>query len=1212
MHAQLRIRSPRVRTFRILLILLAAVAPAIGLRAQQLERAPREDAELEQRTFDEVLRDGQQSEWNEESGEDVFGRAYWFAYQRRYPFDVVPAGAHKQALVEMNAMHARMEASAAKLGAKLFAASRWTEAGPTNIGGRVRAIAVDPNDPEVIYIGGAYGGVWKTTDGGATWRTTFDKQSSLAIGSIAIDPSNPRTIYVGTGELRVASNIGFMADGVFKSTDAGETWTNIGLNSLAAVAKIQVHKDRPNIIYVASAQLYFDPKYGGGGLGTSTGFYRSTDAGATWKQIVSGDVAELAVNPSDNDELLISTPQSILRSRDAGATFTAKTTGLTQLSVGIRMSMAYDPVTPTTAYVLQAYRGSGGLHSANFYKTTNSGDSWTLVRGLDANFFRNQGEYNNCIAVDPSNPDYILAGGIDLWRSTNGGNEWANVTNTRGSTFNSLVAHPDHHIIAFDPNVPGVVYIGNDGGVYQSFNSGGEFARLHTALPITQFHTVELDQTRPFRLYGGAQDNQSNGGFGTASAYTMNWVPMLGGDGFWVVVDKVNPDIVYMESQYGEARRIDVNNLDGQRYNLVATIANDGGAWSTPMAMSDLDGRFYTARTNVYRTSTPRSTVAWETLTTGYAGGRKATAMALSPFNPVNLIIGNDAGDVRFTTNDGASWLRSTGLPGRFTTDVTYDPVDSNVLYATFSGFKTGHVFKSTNGGASFKDVSANLPDVPVNAVEIDPANNAHVFVGTDIGVFVSLDAGGVWFPFNEGFPVVPVADMKIHRTRRVLVAATHGRSIFDISIDNITVPPVLISPVGGETFATPTDLTVRWAGFDGPVTVSISYRTGEPFTVVASGVTGNTTTIPLPRVRTTTARIRVEGGSQSITSGEITLNATANVETLGSRGLHSEAIAMRKGELWATDRTSDSIFRMRTPLLAITDTIVRSGFSGHIRDLAYDEQADWFYALVTDDDFSNPRVYRLDTTGAMIATITLPASVTAASGIDVAPSGLAIASPGAAGRIVVIDPMSGSEVSSSPYAGLRGDWRRGLIWNGRTYTQGVVRNESGLDFPSEIQQLAVANDSARLYEALPVVVTNGRPVYFFDIAVDNSQAGGEVTYYATDTAGVIYRFRGTLFSGIESPYAGAHGAGASFGRITPNPFRTTASVDVTMARSEDVTLELVTASGERAAHLFDGRLEQGTHAQRIDAGTLASGVYYLVLSTASGERVVSPVVVMK
>lgn len=1204
MRIALRVVIDNILAAVIAIAILPLTTAVAG--AQQL---PRENPSVEQRELRDKLEAGQKSGWVEESGEDVDGRSYWFEYQRRYPFDVVPAGAHKRAIDEMHRVRDRMASATAK-SPRLFSSNQWTEIGPTNLGGRVRAIAIHPTQSEIIFVGGVAGGVWKTADGGATWRTTFDKQTSLTVGAIAIDPSNPENVYVGTGELCVGSTIAFMADGMFKSSDGGETWRNIGLNSLVAISKIHVHKDNPRIVYVAAGRIGSNSRYAGGGLGAGNGFYRSTDAGATWSQQAQGHVIEMAVNPLDNDEVVIATPRSVSRSRDGGANFVEINSGIANLSTTLRISLAFDPLAPTNVYALQAYNG-GDVHLGNLYRSTNGGDNWSLVSALDSSIFRTQGQYDNCLAVDPSNPNNILAGGIDLWRSTNAGLTFVNETLTYGSTRDRDFAHPDQHVIVYDRSIPGVVYVGSDGGVYQSFSSGDDFVRLHAELPITQFYAMEIDQSRPYRVYGGTQDNQTHGGFGSETEHNKEWAKLLGGDGFLVVVDNTDRDIIYAEQPYGQLYRIDVRNANYPMW-IVGGINNDGGSWCTPIAISSVDGRLYSGRSKVYRTSNPRSSqVAWQQLDPDYTnGGSKTVALGLSPHDAGRIIVGNDAGDVRFTNDDGVSWLKSEGLPSRVPTDLCYDPVDPKRVYVTISGFRAGHVFVSDDYGASFRDITANIPDIPVNTIEIDPENNSHLFVGTDIGVFASLDAGTTWFPFNEGMPVVPVADMRIHRSRRVLIAATHGRSLLEVGIDGIAAPAVLLSPAGGETFATPGSITVRWSGFTGLVDVAISYRNGEPFTTVASGVVGDSLRFEIGLVRSTTARVRVESsGGSSATSGAFTLSATVNIETLGKRGFVAEAIAYRQNQLWVTVRGSDTIRRMNLPGLTGIGVVRRSGFSGTVRDLAYDAVRDEFYALVADSEATSARVFRFDTTGAVTDSITLPASITAASGIEVVSAGLAVATSGETGRIAIVDVESGAELSSHPYDNALGDWRRGLARVGRTFAQGVVRFDAGLDFPSELQLLA-DDDTARLYEALPMVLPSGNPVYFFDIASDDTSA--TAMYYATDTSGVFYRVRNDQFSAVESAVSGMRSLGIQAHRVIPNPASDDAILSFHIDRSELVTVEIVSAIGTRMLTTAARQIDAGGHRQSIDVRSLAAGMYYVVITAASGDRATLPMIITR
>jgi hypothetical protein len=552
------------------------------------------------------------------------------------------------------------------------------------------------------------------------------------------------------------------------------------------------------------------------------------------------------------------------------------------------------------------------------------------------------------------------------------------------------------------------------------------------------------------------------------------------------------------------------------------------------------------------------------------------------------------------------------GLPTRFLTDLLYDTQNENRVWATFAGFKAGHVFRSDDNGATFTDVTSTLPDVPVNAIEIDPNDSRRVFAGTDIGVFVSLDAGESWFPFNEGLPVVPVVDMRIHRSRRMLVAATHGRSVFEAPIDNIVVPATVLSPLAGATFATPGPVEVRWAGFDGPVNVFLSLRSGDEFRLVATSVSGSSTTIQLPLARSTTARIRVEsvGGAQSAVSGALTLTAAANVESLGKRGFVAEAIAVRNGQLWVTSRGSDTIYRRGLPLLGSAGIVMRSGFTGTVRDLAYNPEFDHFYALVTADDFTSPRLFKMDTNGASLGEIPLPSSVTTAVGVAVGPEGLVIAPAGEGGSLTVINAMTGAEIRRIPVTGTFGADRRGLVWNGRTFTQGVFIPTE--DFPSQIQQVSVG-DSARLYEAIPVVLTSGATLKFFDLAIDLDGTGGQTIYFATDTAGNIYRFRGELFAGVETDNEWKSASnGVTISSVVPNPLRGFGTVELVLDRSAGITLDLLSSTGEVAARFHEGRIAAGRTTVNLNASLIPSGVYYLVLTDDGGRRTVRPMAIVK
>ncbi len=1184
---------------------MAAVLLTVAtIHAQHTEAEPQPDAERQLQRLEEVHREGRQNKANQMSGEDVRGREEWFTFQRRYPYDRIPAGARVNAIRDMQAMRQRMEQSAStkQNGRSLLAANRWENIGPDNFSGRVRAIAISPVDAQVVFIGAAAGGVWKTPDFGATWSTSFDTLSALALGALAIDPNNPDVIYAGTGE-NTANIDAYLGDGIFRSTDGGVTWGQLReLRSVGAFSKLHVHKDDSKILYAAAAK-------------SQGGFYKSEDRGETWRRIVSGDVYDMTVNPQNNDEVYISFRNTIRRSLDGGNTFTATTTGMS-LGNSVRISIGVAPSQPSRLYAIVARNPTGGGNQlGDFYVSDNKGNSWELKYTLDGSFFAQQGWYDNCLAVDPFDPNVVLIGGIDVYRTVDGGVTWTNTT--RGYTGGTT--HVDQHVLVFDRVTPGLVYLGNDGGVYASLDGGSNWQRISNQLPITQFYALEVDQTRPYRVYGGTQDNGTHGTYGTAG-FAKDWRRVLGGDGFYVVVDLTDPNIIYVENYNGTPLyRADANNPDARtridREISPSAESGDVGYWSTPIAMSPADKQtLYTGRSKLWRSRNRGSN--WEGLTTGGSG--KISSIGLNNFDARLMLAGTVSGDLRYSLDDGQTWQRSTGTPNRFVTSIVCDPVNGDRVYATFSGFGAGRVYRSDDKGATFVNISSNLPNVPANAIAVDPKNPAHLFVGTDIGMFASLDGGEYWMPFNEGMANVPVAGLKIHTSTNTLVAATHGRSMYQVDISNVLQVPVLITPVGGEVFTTPGELAIRWIGFDGPVRIRISYDGGISYSEVAASVSGSSHTIALPLVRTDAARIRVEeiGSNRSVESGDFTINPTANGSELAKRGFIAEAIEVRQGYLWATVRNSDSLYKLRLQNLTAREGLVRTGIPGRIRDLAYNQSADIFYALVTNEAMGDATIYRMDSNGVGLGQMSLPSEISGAAGIAMTPEGLAVITPGPTPDIVILDASGGIIRRTGPLQGSSGGDRHGLIWDGLGYVQAVVRRDAGLPFPSELQHLS-ASDPLRIREATPVVIQSLNTLEFFGLAFDSSNADiGKRIYWATDTSGAFYRFeREKLFSS-SVPGQGIVATGAAgmvaINDIVPNPAQNETTIRFSVRGRRAVSVELYDATGLRVTTVSDAIVDAGDHSVTLSVAGIASGIYYVAVRGGDGERDVRPLLVVK
>lgn len=1189
--------------FRHQALLCAALMVLLSAVSTGQERQPTLDPEGQLERLEQLSREGHESESNQKGGEDVRGREEWFTFQRRYPYDLIPAGARIAAIREMHAMQSRRDNGKGERRG-LLAASRWESIGPGNISGRVRAIAVHPNDPRTVFIGAAAGGVWKTTDLGDTWTTTFDTLPGLAMGALAIDPINPDIIYAGTGE-NTGNIDAYLGHGIFRSTDGGITWKNLPeLRDVGAFSKLHVHKTNPNILYAAAAKA-------------SAGFYRSEDQGMTWTRVIQGDLYDMVVNPANNDEVYISSRNFVRRSTDGGRTFTTINTGISNISGGVRISIAIAASEPTRIYALMARGGgSGGDHIGEIFVSENRGDNWQLKYTFPSTFFAAQGWYDNCLAVDPFDPNVVLAGGIDVYRTTDGGTNWEN--STKGYSGGDV--HVDQHILVFSSTTPGVVYLGNDGGMYYSADAGRGWTRMKGHLQITQYYAMQIDQTKPYRIYGGTQDNGTHGSYGS-SGYVQDWNRILGGDGFHVVVDLSNPDIIYAE-QYNGTPLYRINaNQTSQRVRIDGQISSsatsgDIGYWSTPIAMSPADKRtLYSGRSKLWRTKNQGG--SWEALTTG--SSNKITAIGLSPFDSTRMMIGTVTGELRYSHNDGAQWTRSTGIPNRFVTSIVYDISNAGRVYATYSGFSTttGHVFRSTDDGATFTDISSNLPNIPVNSIAIDPQNPDHLFIGTDIGVFASLNGGQFWMPFNDGMPLSPVADLKIHYNSRSLIAATHGRSTFRVSIDGIEQVPVLITPVGDETYATPGRIFAQWAGFSGPVKILITYDGGFSYHELANNVTASQDSLAIPAKRTTIARLRVVeiSSNRFAESRDFTLTAPSIGSDQGKRGFIAEAIEIRRDQIWSTVRDSDSLYRLRLPLLVERQGLVRTGIPGRIRDLAYDAAADIFYALVTEPDLSAPKVYRMDTSGASLGQMTLPSEITTATGIAMQPAGLAIITGGAAPGLLVLDANGAIVSRSGALQGATGSDRRGLVWDGLGYVQGVVDADPSISFPSELQHIA-ATDPLRVRERTPVVLQSIRSLEFVGLTFDPTSADiNKRTFWATDTAGIFYKFdREKVFSSSVDAPQGISGRAreVAIGSIVPNPAHGEATISFTVRSRKQVSVEVFDPSGTMVAKVFQGALEPGDHSVRLESRGLASGVYYVAVSAGAGERDVRPVVIMK
>jgi photosystem II stability/assembly factor-like uncharacterized protein len=709
----------------------------------------------------------------------------WFFAQRAYPHtDLNPAD-----LARARAQAAVLRADAAGPGGR--GAAFWDPVGPTNIGGRIADLAVHPMDAFTLYVGAAEGGVIKTTDGGSTWTPTFDDVETLSIGDLAIDPTHPDIIYAGTGEPNGGGgSLTYGGLGIYKTTNGGVTWTNMGLTDTRYIGRVVIDSGNPNIVFVAAMGALFSTN-------PERGVFRSTDAGASWEHVLSVNdstgAIDLVIDRQNPDRIYAATwerirrphtrdyggPGSgIYRSTDGGDTWSLLGGGLPAPSPNIgRIGIAISLANPMVLYAI--YADAVG-NFAGVYRTQNGGDLWTRTNDAAlSGAYATYGWWFGNIRVTPTDPNRVFVLGLDAYRSTNGGASWSQVGGNM---------HVDHHALEYAPTDTGqFLYEGNDGGLYRSLDGGTTWTEIQ-GLPITQFYTVEVDHLEPHRRYGGTQDNGTNR---TLTGSPNDWAQILGGDGFHVHVDPTNNSFVYAEYQYGNFFR---STNGGSSFSPATNgiSAGDRMNWSTPVVLDPSNpATLYYGSQRVYR-STNRA-VSWSAISndlTDGAGGSNGvifgtlTALAVAPSDPQVIYAGTDDANVWVTQNGGGLWTRvDAQIPERWVTRVAVHPSSAGTAYVTLSGFRDddplSHVYRTTNFGSTWSPVSNNLPEAPVNDIVIDGDDPATLFVATDVGVYFSSSSGSMWSALGAGLPNGVVNDLELHGPTRTLTAATYGRSLF-------------------------------------------------------------------------------------------------------------------------------------------------------------------------------------------------------------------------------------------------------------------------------------------------------------------------------------------------------------------------------------------------------------------------------------------------
>ncbi|MEQ8905596.1 glycosyl hydrolase [Ekhidna sp.] len=703
------------------------------------------------------------------------------------------------------------------LDSELFKNLKFRNIGPAFMSGRIADIAIDPTNENVWYVAVGSSGVWKTTNAGTTFKPIFDDQSVYSTGCVTIDPNNPYHIWVGTGENVGGRHAGF-GDGIYRSTDGGASWTNMGLKDSEHISKIIVHPDNSDVIMVASQ----GPLWSSGG---DRGFFKSIDGGKTWKKTLGDDqytgVTDMVFDPRNPDRVYAVTwehhrtiaawmgggeKSRLYVSDDAGDTWTQLKTGLPEGKWG-KTGLAISPINPDVLYAaIELNRTKGGV-----WRSDNRGGSWTKMS--DAVAGATGPHYYQEIYASPHKFDRLYMMNNTLMKSEDGGKTFENMDET--------AKHGDNHAVAFKASDPNYIMVGTDGGVYESFDLGGSWRYMEN-LPITQFYKVAVDDAEPFyNVYGGTQDNSTQGGPSRTDNHhgirNADWKVVLNWDGHQPATEPGNPDIMYGQRQQGTLSRIDLKtgevtdvmpqpgeDEDFERYN-----------WDAPILVSPHDpATIYHGSQRLWK-STNRGD-SWtalsgdltrdqERLTLPIMGRTQSwdspwdvgamsnfntiTSIAVSPQNEKVIFIGTDDGLIQVTENEGQTWRKievsAMGVPARsYVNDVKADLFDESTLYAALDNHKEGdyrpYLVKSTDKGATWTRIENGLGDKNlVWRIVQDHVNKDLLFAATEFGVYFTVDGGSSWTELTGGIPTISFRDLAIQRRENDLVAASFGRGFY-------------------------------------------------------------------------------------------------------------------------------------------------------------------------------------------------------------------------------------------------------------------------------------------------------------------------------------------------------------------------------------------------------------------------------------------------
>jgi photosystem II stability/assembly factor-like uncharacterized protein len=740
----MNMHMPHLVTLLLLGLLLCSAAPAAAQTTEPSEALP---------VFDKP---GARNAWN---------------YERQTsPGGVIPEGARAKA---WKYAREQMQLFAPTGKGGLQQTYEWRNAGPFNVGGRLLTVAVNPKNPRTIFIGAAGGGIWRTYDEGLSWHSVSDELPTQAMGAIVIHPVDTSIVYAGTGEASYALNT-FDGGGMFKSTDGGTTWTEIGAGTLPLYGRASdmvINPLNPDIIYAAIPDGFRDQAH--------LGIWRSTDAGDTWSLVLDGRMNDIVINTKDPN-ILYTASSAVSQGRTASRFGVFKTTDggdnwfkldlpdMNDTLMG-RTSIGICDAQPDVVYLGVSALSGERTPLLGVYKTVDGGATWNKLT-VPFDYMVSQGWFDNIMGVHPENPDIVYAGGVKLIVTTDGGTSWFRVPD---QGYGGIV-HVDQHAIEFNRDDPSIVYLGNDGGFFVGRNNGQDWEKRDYGLSVTQFIGGAMHPSSDAVLFGGTQDNGT-----LLSTDAPRFDLVLYGDGGNTEIDPERPNVMYTTRETLKFFRSDDFGATWTR--MQNGLGMDRSLFYIAYAMDPNNPEtLYLGTTNLYRTT--NGAKLWRQVASCALGSGNScyfiSALSVAPYDGNIVMAGSNAGGITISRDAGSNWSRVPDglLPFAYVSSVR--SFEAGVFYVTFSRYGVPKVWRSQDSGATWQDLNGNLPDVPVN--DILPLDGK-LLLASEVGMFVSDDDGATWQRFGSGMPSVPVFRLRYNDRTGTLRAITHGRGMYDV-----------------------------------------------------------------------------------------------------------------------------------------------------------------------------------------------------------------------------------------------------------------------------------------------------------------------------------------------------------------------------------------------------------------------------------------------